>query len=246
MNARLSRRLAILLAVCVRLSANGDDASHCHADEVYLGQDAEAYYCKRVSFSPGWAAGSEKETVQGILRSIRNVPARQWIVTSVKFERASGPSRLPRGLSDVAAGVRPGVVVLSDPFFAADAAYQQNILIFELGKAIWFGKVNSGPREEPTVRQQQFESLFQRHGAAIGALRFASNGQNLDFLTDTNARGDLQSLFALSFRALVLELNLPAANPDPTSYSSSDWQAIRREWSGSRAEVARYLQEIMR
>jgi hypothetical protein len=239
----MKRYRSILLLMLTLLFANLARAQ-CRDDEVLVGEDRDNYYCKKVSFQRGADSTglirSERETVQSILRHLPNGTPKKWVLENVNFDRGS------RGSTDFAAGVRPGTVRLYDPFFAARAGaqYQENILIFEIGKAVWFGKVNPGPREQSTRRQERFSNIVQKHAAVVGALGYASlRGEDLSALTDTDARGDLQSQFALAFRVVLLGLDLPAGNPDSTFYSDAQWQTIRRSWPAARKELEHYVEE---
>lgn len=231
------------MLACLCMGA-GVAHAQCHDDEVLVGEDRDNYYCKKVTLKRGFdthdRSGSEKETLKRALRDIGNGPPEKWILENVSFDRVS------RGPNDVSAGVRPGTVTLYDPFFAeaASAEYQENVLIFELGKAVWFGRINSGPREEPTRMQQEFSGLVQKHAAVVAALKYASlRGEDLSALTDTDAGGDLQSQFAAAFRVVLLGLDLPTGNPNPSSFSDAEWQNIRRKWPQARKELKRYVED---
>lgn len=190
----------------------------------------------------GSARRVERAAVERALAALIKEPEKTWILENVEFRRAS------RGPVDVAAGVNAGVVTLYDPFFAqrtspeGRAAYQKDILTFELGKAVWFGQVNPGAPEASTEARRRFEQIERRHQGVFDVLRYGTSGtSDLRELGDN----DLQSRFAYAFRMVMLSLDLPVATPDPGLYPPARWQRLRAEWASAREEFLRYLTEVM-
>ena len=164
-------------------------------------------------YTGAWdASDTLKQQRRSIDRLVDNIPDhafKAWVKRNVIFDRVSRP-QTPR------LGVVPGRIIVYDSFWDRDQipAAQINLLIFELGKALWFDKINSGPREARTPNEMEFNALFRQHERDIEATKFASGrGENLGHLSDR----DPQSWFAYACRAVVFNL-------DPPSSATSGWR----------------------
>jgi hypothetical protein len=187
--------------------------------------------------SDAWNADDRFRLERGPLeRLVERIPDqafKRWIRRSVTFDRVSRP-RSPR------AGVRPGMLIIYDSFWEQTAAGQMNVLTFELAKALWFERINPGPRESRPAREIEFEALFRAHQRTIEAMKFASwGGENLGHLSDQ----DLQSWFAYACRVAVFDLAPPV--PAPGAYSREQWRQIERDWRTTRAAVREFVTKIL-
>jgi len=200
--------------------------------------DSKPAPASTLRFSAAWNATAafqkQRLVVEQLVNAIPDEVFKAWVSRHVVFDRVS------RGPTDWRAGIRPGVLVLYDPFGDLNPNAQVSVLTFELGKALWFARINPGAREERPPLVLEFEALFRRHQSSIQAMQFASwHGENLGDLTDR----DLQSSFAYACRAALFNLEPPS--PAPAGYSPEDWKRIVRDWRGAQADVKRYLAKVL-
>jgi hypothetical protein len=139
------------------------------------------------------------------------------------------------------AGVRPGRLTIYDSFWQLQRPAQESILAFELAKALWFERINPGPRETRTGREIEFEGVYRRHQQAIEAMRFAAwRGADLGDLTDR----DMQSWFSYAHRTVVFNLEPPVSRPG--AYSAEEWSRVRRDWNAARLEVRAFADSLFK
>lgn len=192
-------------------------------------------------FTEAWneneALQRQRGALERLVNGIPNETFKSWVRRNIVFDRVS------RGSTDFKAGISPGLLRIYDPFW--DRAFNDsgriNVLTFELGKALWFDRINPGPREARPPRMLEFERIIDRHKRTIEAMKFAAfRGEDLANLTDL----DLQSQFAYACRVEVLDLAPPATTP--LGYSQEAWASIRRDWQLARQEMGRYLVAVLR
>jgi hypothetical protein len=178
-----------------------------------------------VRFTAAWSGNraleEQRRALADLLDRIPDQRFRLWAKRSVSFDRVS-QGQSPR------AGVRPGMLIIYDTFWEQSPASQMNTLVFELGKALWFERVNPGPREARPPREIEFENLYREHQPAIEEMKFAAwRGENLGKLGDQ----DLQSWFAYACRVVVMNLNPPAPAPNG--------------WSDARASLEQFIGKLL-
>lgn len=176
-------------------------------------------------FSKSWdesaALKTQREALETLLERIPDKRFRDWAKRSVLFERAS------QGDSPTI-GVQPGKLTIYDTFWKLKDADQMNTLLFELGKVLWFERINPGPPEARPPKQIEFETLYWQHQATIEAMKSARfQGKNLASLGDS----DMQSWFAYACRAMALDLG-----PPPIA---------AKDWAATRASTDRFISELL-
>jgi hypothetical protein len=187
-------------------------------------RDAVAGSSLRWAGAETWKRG-EKDVIERLVNGFPdeavydtgNLPVgralKRWIHAHVEFERVSlaGGSVL---------GVVPGRVKVPDVFFSLRAddqnAAQSNVLLFELGKVLWWQINGDDAHVAQTQTAGDFQKLVDQHSAAMDAMNLA--GRNLERLGDYG--GDMQSRFAYAVRVGVLNLGPPNG---ASAKAAADW-----------------------
>ena len=252
--------IGMTLAAIAAYAAAGDDClSSCPTRKGPFGQPEVDRNCvlrclqaeeqapgtePRPDFSVGaqpslrFGGNSFQSDRQALLKSLVNsIPDRSfrtWVPANVVFERGAV------GENPWRAGVRPGRLTIYDSFWQLKRPAQESLLAFELAKALWFDRVNPGPREARPPREVEFEAIYRRHQDTLEAMRFAAwHNEDLSELTDR----DTQSWFAYACRAAMFDL--PAPSQPPRAYSPAEWEAIRRDWQPAKLELRRYMSSLL-
>lgn len=187
----------------------------------------------RLRFAGTWPGPARQAVVQGLVDAIPDRVFKAWVTANVVFAYESSS-----GLS-WRAGVRPGRLTLYDSFWQLQRPAQESILSFELAKALWFERINPGPRETRTPRELEFEAVYRRHQQAIEAMRLATwRGAHLGDLTDR----DMQSWFSYAHRTVIFKLEPPATRP--AAYSPEEWTVVRQDWNAARQKVREYTNSL--
>lgn len=183
----------------------------------------------RLRFAGTWPEPDRQALMQSLVDEIPDRTFRAWVTTNVIFAYE------PSSAISWRAGVRPGRLTIYDPFWQLQRPAQESILVFELAKALWFARINPGPREARTAREIEFEGIYRRHQKAIEAMRLAAwRGAHLDDLTDR----DMQSWFSYAYRTAIFNLEPPVRRPD--RYSAEEWNQVRLDWNVARQKVSEY------
>lgn len=181
--------------------------------------------CMPVSYAKNWDR-EQQRIIEGDLTSIPDESFKRWVNGNVVFERIS------RGMLDSPVTASPGVIRVYDPYVTLKDARRKDLLVFELGKVLWFERINPGPREAQTKRTREFEALYQRHERTIYAMQLSLG------LVDN----DPQSQFAYACRVEVLNQEPP--EKPPGNYSNKEWADIQSDWVQTRNEVRGFLGEL--
>lgn len=187
----------------------------------------------RARFVGAWPAADKQAVIQSLVDAIPDRVFKAWVIGNVVFAYE------PSGGLSWRAGVRPGRLTIYDSFWRLQRPAQESILAFELAKALWFERINPGPREARTAREVEFEGIYRRHRRAIEAMRLATwRGAHLGDLTDR----DMQSWFSYAHRTAIFNLDPPPSRP--ASYSAEEWTLVRRDWNAARQVVREYASSL--
>jgi hypothetical protein len=222
--------LVPILAVCLAAWLPQRSLAACPEGSIQVGEptvrvESGKRITERQCLATRYAGSWEPALQRDLERALRGIPDewfRRWASSSVVFTRGM------RGMLDSPLAAAPGVINIYDPFAALDTVARRDLLAFELGKVLWFARINPGPREAQTQRRREFEALYRRHARTIEAMRFGG-------LVDD----DVESKFAYACRVLVLNLQ-PAQQPPP-GYSAEQWADVRGDWERTRSEMRGYV-----
>lgn len=173
-------------------------------------------------FTSSWDADprlrDQRASMEQLLNQLPNDMFRQWLKRNVTIDRLSPSPGRPT------LGVVPGTLRVYDAFWLPkfDSHKQTSVLSFELGKLLWFDRINRDGNGPPRSQMQaEFERLYLRHQGAMNSMRHALyEGNDLGRLGDN----DMQSMFSYGLRVVLLNLPPPAQLPP-----GEKWQEARSE-----------------
>jgi hypothetical protein len=188
---RIKSLPALLLFASFPFGARSEDCGP-NAKVVRVGQigdDEEKIYCRWLLKWSGEWGDAEKTLVEHLVASIPSSQAnlalgqifKQWVSSNVVFDRALNSSKFP----DL--GVVPGRLRVNDTFFASRKTEneQTNLLVFELGKLLWFHLNGNDVHVAQTRGGQEFQMMANKYPAASSEMKFAPlRGTDLGHLVE--------------------------------------------------------------